>query len=126
MAQPIELILLRQWASYLTIPIWLMDADGNLLYYNEPAEQLLGRRFDEAGEMPVGELTSIFQVANEDGTPMPADQLSVAVALRQRHPAHQRVKYRGLDGVWRTVEVTSFPVEGQGARLLGAVAYSGR
>ena len=27
---PVEMILLRQLASYLTIAIWMMDADGNL------------------------------------------------------------------------------------------------
>ena len=47
--QPVEMILLRQVASYLTIPIWMMDSDGNLVFYNEPAETLLGIQFDEVG-----------------------------------------------------------------------------
>jgi hypothetical protein len=29
---------------------------------------------------------------------------------------------RGLDGAWRTIEVTAFPIEGQAERHLGAVA----
>ena len=49
--QPLELILLRQCASHLAMPIWIMGPDGNLLFYNEPAEPILGRRFDEAGEL---------------------------------------------------------------------------
>ena len=48
----VELILMRQLASYLAVPIFLVDPEGNLLYYNEPAERLLGRRYDETGEMP--------------------------------------------------------------------------
>ncbi len=42
----IELILLRQCASHLAMPIWLMGENGDLLYYNEPAEPILGRRFE--------------------------------------------------------------------------------
>ena len=53
MAQkPIELILMRQLASSLVMPIFLVDTSGTLVYYNEPAEQILGVRFDEIGEMP--------------------------------------------------------------------------
>ena len=57
----VELILMRQLASYLAVPIFLVDPDGNLLYYNEPAERLLGRRYDETGEMPVAEWSRVAQ-----------------------------------------------------------------
>ena len=46
-----ELILVKHWASYTAIPIFIVDADGNLAYYNESAEQIIGRSFDEAGEI---------------------------------------------------------------------------
>ena len=47
MAQlPIELILLRQLASGLA-PMFVVDAAGDLLFVNEPAERLLGVRFAE-------------------------------------------------------------------------------
>ena len=36
--QPIELILLKQVASQLALPIFLVNPGGDLLYYNEPAE----------------------------------------------------------------------------------------
>jgi PAS domain-containing protein len=120
--QPIEVILLRQVASYLTVPVFLVDEHGNLLYYNEPAETLLGRRFEEAGEMPVDELASIFKVTDLEAEPIPPDELPITVALQKRKPAHRRIRVHGLDGVWRTIDVTSFPVEGQSGRHLGAVA----
>src|SRR4029453_4991519 len=50
--KPIELILARQLATHLAMPIFLVDADGTLVFFNEPAERILGRRFDETGEMP--------------------------------------------------------------------------
>ena len=61
----IELILARQLASYLAMPIFIVDPLGNLVYYNEPAEGILGHRFEETGEMPVEEWTTIFQPTDE-------------------------------------------------------------
>ena len=118
----IELILLRQCASYLVMPIWLMGPDGELLYYNEPAEQILGRRFDEAGTMPVEELSAMFWTTAEDGSPIDASDLPINIALTKRRPAHLPMRIRGFDGIWRIIEVTAFPVKGQGGRHLGAVA----
>ncbi len=120
--QPVELILLKQWAGYLTLPVWLMDGRGNLLYYNEPAEGLLGVRFEEAGEIHADQLAEYFQTTAVDGAPFPNEKLPVVVALQQRIPNHATVRVMGFDGVWRTLAVTAFPVEGQGARHLGAVA----
>ena len=52
MALPIQIILTRQLAGYLSVPLFLVDPKGDLLYYNEPAEAILGRRFEETGAMP--------------------------------------------------------------------------
>lgn len=120
--QPIELILLKQWASYLSLPVWLMDRHGNLLYYNEPAEALLGVRFEEAGEIHVEQLAERFQTSALDGTPFPNEELPVVVALQQRVPNHATLRVQAFDGVWRQLAITAFPVEGQGGRHLGAVA----
>jgi PAS domain-containing protein len=114
---------MRQLATYLSTPIFIVDGAGTLLFYNESAELLLGRPFDEAGEMPFEEWATVFAPVNDDGTPAAPDSLPLAVALRQRRPAHGRLRIRGLDAVPRTIEVTAFPLEGQGGRHLGAVAF---
>jgi PAS domain-containing protein len=121
--QPIELILTRQWASYLAVPVWVVGERGDLLYYNEAAEAVLGRRYDEAGEMPVEELATIFKTTAVDGSPIAADQIPIIVALRERRAAHMALRIQGLDNVWRDIEATAFPLEGQGGRHLGAVAF---
>ena len=36
--QEIEMILVRQLASYLAMPIFIVDPQGTLVFYNEPAE----------------------------------------------------------------------------------------
>ena len=120
--KPIEVILMRQLASYLSIPTFVVDAEGTLLFYNEPAELLLGRRFDEAGEMGLEVWSTTFLPTDEDGSPLPPEALPLTIALRERRPTHRTIGFTGLDGVSKHIELTAFPLEGQGGRHLGAVA----
>ena len=120
--QPIELILLRQWASYLAMPVIVAGSDHNVAYYNEAAEALAGLPLEEAGELPVERLSTMFQMTAEDGSPLSPDDLPLSLALQERKPSHRRLRYLALDGVWRLVDVTAFPVEGQEGRHLGAAA----
>ena len=53
MAHPIQIILTRQLAANLSVPIFLVDSVGNLLFFNEHAEIILGKSFEATGEMPV-------------------------------------------------------------------------
>ena len=93
----VELILMRQLASYLAVPIFLVDPEGNLLYYNEPAERLLGRRYDETGEMPLAEWSTVFTPTAEDGSPI----VTLPPALR-RMALRQRAE-RDMDSRLRTM-----------------------
>lgn len=120
--QPVEMILLRQVASYLTIPVWMMDDAGNLVYYNEPAEALLGIQFDEVGPVHAEQLGDMFRLTNVDGSVMPEYEFPVVVALAKRHPDHKTVRFCGMDGIWRDVAVSAMPVEGQGDRFAGVFA----
>ena len=118
----IELILTRQLASYLSIPIFVVDAEGTLLFYNEPAEVMLGRRFEEAGEMRLDLWSTIFLPTDEAGSPLPPEAVPLVIALRERRPVHKIIGITGLGGVRKLIEVTAFPLEGLGGRHLGAVA----
>ena len=120
--QPIEIILLRKWASHMAMPVWIAGEKGELLYYNEPAEELLGRRFDEAGEMPLKDLPAIFHTSAPDGEPLGPDDLPLAKALNERQPAHQRVRITALDGATRLLDITEVPLLVQGGTYLGAMA----
>ncbi|HSL26160.1 MAG TPA: PAS domain S-box protein [Acidimicrobiia bacterium] len=120
--QPVELILLRQLASYLTIAMWMMDASGNLLYYNEPAEGLLGVRFDEVGPLRADQLVELFEVRDLDGEVIPDSEFPVGVALARHAPAHRALRFCARDGVWRKVEVTAMPIEGLASHFLGVLA----
>lgn len=120
--RPVEMILLRQLASYLTLPIWMMDAEGNLVYYNEPAERLLGVQFDDAGPIHADQLAEMFRATDLEGTPIPDKEMPAVIALTERSPAHEKIRFCGFDGVWHDVEISAIPVEGQGGRFLGVCA----
>jgi PAS domain-containing protein len=118
----VEVILTRHLASYLAMPVFVVDPQGNLLYYNEPAEALLGHRYQESGELTAEEWSTIWEARTADGQPLPPEELPLMVALNKRQPSHRHMRITGLDGTVRNIEVTAFPLEAQGGRHLGAVA----
>jgi PAS domain-containing protein len=121
MAHEVELILARQHASVLAVPVLLVDARGDTLYFNEPAESILGRRFDEVDALPFEERTAILAPRRESGDPLAVDQLPGMVAMRERRPAHAEFFIHGLDGILRPVEATAIPLENAGGQVLGAL-----
>lgn len=120
--QEIEIILARQLASYLAVPIFLVDPDGTLLFYNEPAEAVLGRRFEETGAMLLDEWTKVFEPTDEKGERLAPDELPLVISLKQRQPAHRDFYIKGLNGVRHHIEVTSIALVGQANRHVGAMA----
>lgn len=118
----VELILMKLVASYLAMPIFLVDRLGNLLYYNEPAEPIIGRRYEETGEMPMEEWSTVFVPTDEAGEVIPPEELPLSRAVQGGHPAHGAFWIVGLDGLRRHIAVTAFPLVGQNARHLGSVA----
>jgi PAS domain-containing protein len=119
--RPIELILIRHLASRLGIPVFVVDAEGDMVYFNEPAEGVLGRRFDEIRAMPFEEWTTAFAPA-ELGRPMTAEELPLVIALRRGVPAHRTFEIVGADGVERSIEVTAFPLVTPASEQVGAVS----
>lgn len=119
---PIELILTQHLASYLAMPVFLVDPGGGLLYYNEPAERVLGSRFEETGPMPAKEWATIFRPVDTEGRPLAPEDLPLVVALNEQTPASGRFYIVGLDGVRREIEVWALPLVGQGDRFVGAMA----
>ena len=118
----IELILARQVASYLALPIVLTDADGDLVFYNEPAEELLGLRFDSTGPQPLSERVDALALRGEDGSPIAYDDVPLVRALRDGRPDYRRLIMRAFDGVDRPIEATAFPLTRRDGTVVGAVS----
>jgi PAS domain-containing protein len=114
-------ILVKQLASYLAIPILLLGPEGELLFFNESAEPLLGARFDELDVVPLEEWSNVLQSADEDGSPIKQEDRPMVVALQKREPRHRRFLIRGFDGVTRRVEGMAFPLVGNRSGNLGAL-----
>ena len=118
----LEVILMRQLADCLAMPIFVVNTQGTLLFYNEPAERLLGRRFEETGELTESEWAAAFVPTDDHDEIIPPEKLPLVIALRERRPAHAELRIRGLDNVTRDIRITAFPLIGRMDRFLGAVA----
>lgn len=119
--QPLEMILVRQLASYLAVPIWVTDDTGNLIFYNEPAENLVGASFEEVGPINADRLADMFKTTDLEGNPVETSGLALARALNSRSPAHGTIRFSGVDDVSHDIEVVAVPITGQGDRFLGVM-----
>ena len=72
--------------------------------------------------MPLNELASMFQAKDNDGNQLHTDDLPIAIALKQRRPSHRAMRIQGLDGIWRKLEITAFPLVVKSGKMLGAIA----
>ena len=122
MAYAIELILNRQLADCLAIPVFITDTIGNLLFYNEPAEEILGKRYEDTGEMPVEQWATVFKNRDENGEPLPSDELPLVKTLKNRLPYFKTFCIESLQGKVVKISVTSYPIIGRAGNFLGAVA----
>ncbi len=121
-AKDLELILSRQWADCLSIPIFITDARGNLLFYNEPAEEILGKKFDETGPMPVEVWSLIFSPHTEDGKPLEPEQLPLVQTLQFQKPCQGTFWITNLKERQFHLSVSSVPIIGRAGKFLGAIA----
>jgi hypothetical protein len=94
---------------------------GNLIYFNEPTEELIGVRFDEAGDMPASALTGRFKLTDLDGEPLPDHERPLIIALEKQQPAQRTLRILDDTGRNKVVADTAIPIIGEGNRPLGAL-----
>jgi PAS domain S-box-containing protein len=119
----IEVILLRQLASYLAMPVFITDNDGILIYFNEPAEDIIGRQYDQTDSLSLDDRFQAFRPVDDSDAPVSAEEMPLALALSRQCPIHTRFWLHGFDGTRRYIEAMAFPLVGQAGRRLGAVAF---
>ena len=119
----LALIIARELASQLATATFIADATGELVFYNEAAEDILGRSFAEAGAMPASEWSSLFSVEDFDGVPVALADLPGGIALAEQRPAHARVRIVGLDGERRAISITAIPLFAHPTEVVGMVAF---
>lgn len=118
----VVLILARELASNIATPMLVLDQNGTLVFYNEPAESVFGARFDEIGEVAATVWDSRWPVTDAEGTPISLLESELANVIVQHTPGHQSIRVQGLDGVQRAIEATAFPLFDSMHTFVGAVA----
>ena len=116
------MILSRQFADSLNMAVFLVDPAGNLLFYNTPAEEILGMRFSETGSMPVDEWSTVFKPTDFHGDPLPPEQLPLVQTLTNQRPAHGSFYIDSKKGDNYLITVTALPIIGRSNNYLGAMA----
>lgn len=119
--RPLSLILARNLLSSISTPGLLLDEHGTLVFFNEAAGGLLGRRFEETGQLPPEQWGAEFGPFGDDEKPIPWNELPLTLALRADRPAHSRVRVRAGSGELVAVEVSALPIVSEGG-FNGALA----
>jgi PAS domain-containing protein len=102
--------------------LFLIDKDGALEYYNEPAEELLGQRYEETGQIPLEIWGKLWAPTDLDGRVLAPHELPVAAAGRERRPVLGTVAIRRPDGSDCVLTITALPLEAADGSQLGAFA----
>ena len=128
MAEPppqrhLVLILARNFASRLATAVFLVDAEGRVIFFNEAAEALLATPFREGHGMSAEEYTKAFSATDERGELLAPGETPLGIAVNQVKPSHGPVTITGADGVSRRIEVTAFPLLAHAGDLVGAIAF---
>jgi PAS domain S-box-containing protein len=118
----LPLILARELAANLATPMFLIDAEGILVFYNEAAEQMLGKTHAELGAVTANEFGAMLNLAELDGTPLRRRDSPAGVAFFQREPAHKTLLATTLDGTRRRVEATAYPLFARTGDMHGVLA----
>ena len=116
------LILARDMAARLATPMFVVDAVGTLVFFNEAAEALLGGTFADIGEVDVDRWAETFRSVDDDGSPIDRRDLPLGIALMDGRPAHRALSVIGADGVTRRISATAIPLQRHPGETVGAVA----
>jgi PAS domain-containing protein len=119
--RPIALILAKDLAANLATAMLLVDADGDLVFFNEPAERILGRPYAEA-QMNRAELAKTFKPVDDEGRPIPLRDLPMSNAFRDAIPSHGHLRIEAMDGAARDLEVIAVPLFARADQLVGGLA----
>jgi class 3 adenylate cyclase len=102
---------------------FVMDADGNLVFYNDTAGTLIGRPFDEVGPMLAAEWSARMRIRNRVHEPLPLEAMPGWIALQQNRPTVGFLRFTSLVGDERAVGVSATPLFGSDGFAGGLVQF---
>ena len=119
---PIETILTRHLMSRLSVPMFLLDEQANLIFYNELAEEILCCQFNETGALVLDQWSTRLDYLDDADVAIPYDALPLRIALAERRAAHGTFWIRNSEGVRRQIAITCIPLIGLLNHFLGVIA----
>jgi PAS domain-containing protein len=121
--KPLELILARNLLSSLSTAAFLVADDGALLYFNEAAGALIGRRFEDSGPMAASQWTQEFGPFDNEGDPIHYENTTLTAALRNNMPHHASFTIRIANGERQEIEASAIPIIGSGGKSGAIVIF---
>jgi PAS domain-containing protein len=110
-AQPLELILARNLIANVSVPAFIASVDGDIVFYNDAAGALIGKRFEESGRLTPEEWRKIGPL-DAAGAPVADGRGPLTTALRERRPAHERFHICTDERKIVAVETSAVPLTG--------------
>ena len=120
--QEIEFILARQLSEFLSSPIAIVDHDGRMIYYNESAEFILGKKFNESGEIESREWDERIYDENKTNIVQMLD-LPFLKVLSGRTIIEGEYWMRSFEEIEQKVRFICIPLVGMAQRELGALVF---
>jgi PAS domain-containing protein len=117
----IALILAKDLAAQVATPMLLVDEVGDLVFFNEPAEAILGRPYAEA-QMSRADLAKMFKPVDEAGQPVPIQNLPLSQAIRTGTATHGSLTIEAVDGTRRDLDVMGIPLLARVGQPVGGLA----
>ncbi len=117
----LALIRAKHLAESVTTPVLLADGEGNMIFFNEAAEELLGSRFTDVGPQPAEDWQQRFKVRARDDSPFPLEAMPGWIALQGERPGLGHLRFTTLEGADRFIAVCAIPLFAQATQFEGAM-----
>src|SRR5438128_10401877 len=103
------LILAREFASKLAIPMLIIDGEDRVVFFNEAAEELLGTTFAEATQLDAEGWTALRGAEDLEGRPLGVREWPAALAVQAGRAVHVSPVLTGPRRGRPAIERTAFP-----------------
>ncbi len=121
--KPLELIIARNLLSSIITPALLVGEEGQLLFFNEAAAAMLGRRFEDTGMLTSSQWTGEFGPFGPDNLPIPYDEIPATVAVRHQRAFHGTFRICVAGTHYTDVEASTIPIVGPGGSSGAVVIF---
>src|SRR4051812_31311575 len=89
------LILAREFASKLAVPMLIVDDEQRVVFFNEAAEELLGTSFAEATQLDADGWRLLLGAEDMEGNALSHEDWPAARALRAGRAVHTTIALTG-------------------------------